>query len=103
MTVTTLTTVIKSPAATFRRWLAHCMPYFLLELMHTKVSSTHTTLTTLPMAVNSTTAVALFHETERNPTKPSNYCRQMCDKNASNSNKSIPLSMVMRMDIVGNV
>ena len=39
----------------------------------------------------------------RNLTKPSNYCRQMCYKNASNSNKSIPLSMVMRMDNVGNV
>ena len=42
-------------------------------------------------------------ETERNLTKPNNYCRQMCYKNASNSNKSIPLSMVMRMDNVGNV
>ena len=58
-------------------------------------------------------SVALFHETERNRTKPdeternltkpSNYCRQMCYKNASNSNKSIPSSMVMRMDNVGNV
>ena len=52
---------------------------------------------------NNKSAVALFHETERNLTKPSNYCRQMCYKNASNSNKSIPLSMVMRMDIVGNI
>ena len=32
--------------------------------------------------------VALFHETERNPTKPSNYYRQMCYKNVSNSNIS---------------
>ena len=39
----------------------------------------------------------------RNLTKLSNYCRQMCYKNVFNSNKSIPLSMVMRMDIVGNV
>ena len=32
----------------------------------------------------------------RNRTKPSDYYRQMCYKNVSNSNKSIPLSMVMR-------
>jgi len=43
------------------------------------------------------------NETRRNLTKPSNYCHQMCYKNASNSNKSIPVSMVMRMDNVGNV
>ena len=35
--------------------------------------------------------VALFHETERNLTKPSDYYRQMRYKNVSNSNISIPL------------
>ena len=34
------------------------------------------------------TWVALFHETERNLTKPSDYYRQMCYKNVSNSNIS---------------
>ena len=37
--------------------------------------------------------VAPFHETERNRMKPSDYCRQMCYKNVSYSNISIPLSM----------
>ena len=32
--------------------------------------------------------VALFHETERNLTKLSDYYRQMCYKNVSNSNIS---------------
>jgi len=42
-------------------------------------------------AIRAASAVALFHETERNLTKPSNYCRQMCYKNASNSNKKLLL------------
>jgi len=54
----------------------------------------------------SANAVALFHETERNLTIPSDYCRQMCYKNVSNSNISIPLfhtprGVVLSVSVVG--
>jgi len=63
----------------------------------TNIELSRTVILDLPVPV------ALFHETERNLTKPSDYCRQMCYKNVSNSNISIPLSMLMRMDIIENV
>ena len=54
----------------------------------------------------SANVIALFHETERNLTKPSDYCRQMCYKNVSNSNISIPWfhtprGVVLSVSVVG--
>ena len=93
-----------------RRYLRHRMPQTFNYYTHNMMSKTALQKDRFPSQFEGMRrrmgAVALFHAIERNLTKPSDYCRQMCYKNVSNSNISIPLfhtphGVVLSVSVVG--